>query len=292
MRDLQLVLALAAAGSTSRATRTLHLTQPAISRALVVAEEKLGVQLFERRPRGLSLTEAGERLVAGAPAVLEALGALERSLRPNTPPRTRLRLVCECYTAYRWVPSALRQLAPALPGLELRIEMGHTEDPIAALTRGDIDIALLTTSATRGAGLDEVPLFSDELVFVLAPSHPLAARSRLSADDLRATTLLTSNVPAPMSRWFLAKVFGRTPPRLQIERLPLTEAVLDVARAGHGVAILSEWVVQPSLGHGDLLVKRLARRLERPWRLGFRKEVRGEALRLRSALRASAPRIA
>jgi LysR family transcriptional regulator, regulator for metE and metH len=86
-------------------------------------------------------------------------------------------------------------------------------------------------------------------------------------------------------------VFGRARPKLRYEKLPLTEAILDLARAGMGIAVLSEWIAGPHLGKGDLVAKRLSvGPLHRHWRLVWRAEVREAALRLLSALEASAPR--
>src|SRR4051812_34294178 len=146
MRDLELALALAAAGSTARAAASLHLTQSAISRALSQAEERLGVQLFERSSRGLSPTPAGARLLAGAPAVLRQLRELERAVAAPAQEPERVRLVCECYTAYRWLPSAIASLRERWSDLLLEVRSEHTRDPVEALLSGKIDVALLTTS--------------------------------------------------------------------------------------------------------------------------------------------------
>ena len=77
VRDLRVVCALACAGTTAKAAAILHLTQPAVSRALLAAEDKLGEKLFERTPRRLVATAAGERLLAGASRLLIELGDLE-----------------------------------------------------------------------------------------------------------------------------------------------------------------------------------------------------------------------
>src|SRR5690349_2065821 len=110
VRDLELVLAVAGAGSTVGAASRLHLTQSAVSRGLIVAEEKIGTRLFHRDARGLAPTTAGERLINGAGAVLAQLAHLEAHVREPVSQPTRIRLVCECYTAYRWLPSALMRL--------------------------------------------------------------------------------------------------------------------------------------------------------------------------------------
>ncbi|HEX5661248.1 MAG TPA: LysR family transcriptional regulator [Polyangiales bacterium] len=77
VRDLRLVLAIEATGSTTAAAPLLHLTQPAVSRAVLALEDKLGAQLFERTPQGLSATERGQRLLVGARRLLAELSALE-----------------------------------------------------------------------------------------------------------------------------------------------------------------------------------------------------------------------
>lgn len=290
-RDLRLVLALASAGTTAGAAALLHLSQPAVSRALLAAEERLGLALFDRTPRGLLPTPAGERLVSAAARLLAELGEVERELRAPSLRATRLRVVCECYTAYHWLPGALQTMRKSFPGLEISLAVQHTADPVAALVAGEIDAALLTSARLSSGPLEERPLFADEVVFVMAPTHPLADRRVISRDDLRATTLLTSNVPSQEASWFMQQVFGRARPRLRFERVPLTEAILELARAGMGVAVLSEWIASPHLGAGDLVVKRLASGpLRRPWRLAWRREVGAAGERLLAALEASVPR--
>ena len=291
VRDLRVALALASAGTTARAASILHITQPAVSRALCAMEERLATALFERTARGLVPTAAGERLLAGAAQLVAELCDLEHRVRAPAAERVRVRLVCECYTAYHWLPSALVSMRQSLPDLEVALAVEHTDDPIAAMEAGEVDIALVTTARVP-RGLEERPLFTDEIVFVMAPSHPLAARKALTPADLRATKLLSSRAPAAEKHWFLTKVFGRARPVLDFDRIPLTEAILDVARAGLGVAVLSEWIASPHLGKGDLVARRLTvGPLRRPWRLAWRREVEDPALRLLAALTTTVPRI-
>ncbi|WP_426746018.1 LysR family transcriptional regulator [Myxococcus faecalis] len=291
IKDLRVVMALASAGTTAQAASLLHLTQPAVSRALLSAEDKLGATLFDRTPRGLVLTDAGRRLVAGAGKLLVELGELEREVRTPATPPVRLRLVCECYTAYHWLPSLLMELRRSIPRLTVDLAVEHTLSPLPALEAGDIDVALLTNSPLRRSSTFEVrPLFHDELVFVVAPSHPLAARKTFTAEDLKAHTLLTSHTPRAQDVWFVNQIFGRERPRLRVERIPLTEALLDLARAGLGVAVLSEWIVAPHLARGDLVLRRLdTGPLERPWRIAWRREAGDAAARLGKALLGLAP---
>jgi len=289
-RDLHLVLTLASAGSTSKAASSLHLTQSAVSRALLQVEDKMGMRLFDRTAHGLAPTAAGQRLLDGAGPVLAQLLALETSLEVPEQPPAKLRVVCECYTAYRWLPSAIMKMRSSMPTVELAMVVEHTGNPVPALLSGDIDVALLTTAPVRG-GLRAQPLFTDEIVFVMSGTHPLASRASIQPDDLAKYPMLGGATPPAERRWFLSKVFGRKVPPLQRLQFPLTEAVMDAARAGMGIAAMSEWIAGPYLG-GDLLIKRLASGpLMRPWRIAFRRETEPLAVRIASALADCTPRI-
>jgi LysR family transcriptional regulator for metE and metH len=292
VRDLQIVLALASAGSTVKAAASLHLTQSAVSRGLLVVERKVGRPLFERTARGLTPTSTGQKLLSGATSVLEQLADLESQVRAPGKEPAQIKLVCECYTAYRWLPSALTTLRHRLPDVELQLAVDHTHAPVDGLVSGDVDIALLTTAPVRGKVHDRA-LFSDEIVFVVASSHPLAARASITAADLREHPLITGNAPPGETRWFTSTVFGRKMPAdVRFLRFPLTEAIIDAARAGMGIAILSEWIAAPYLSGGGIVIKRLASGpLQRPWRIAFRKECDGIAADLAAALAECAPRI-
>jgi LysR family transcriptional regulator for metE and metH len=292
VRDLEVVLALATSGSTVKAARELHVTQSAVSRSLLLAEEKLGTRLFERRARGLTPTAAGERLIEGASAVLAHFAELEKHV--SAPPRapTHVRLVCECYTAYRWLPSTLAQLHRSMSSLKVSLPVEHSGAPVDALLAGDVDIALLTTASVR-APLLESKLFSDEVVFLVSVTHPLASRAGIAPADLaRHPIIVSTQTPEAEARWFFARVFGRSKPKLERLRFPLTEAIVDAARAGMGIAILSEWIAAPYLESGDLVVLRLkSGALHRPWRMAFRPEAAAPARRLAAALQHAAPRV-
>lgn len=289
--DLELVIALAETGSTVRASSVLHLTQSAVSRGLLAVEEKLGTRLFERKARGLELTAAGRRLVGAAGGVLARLVELEEEVRTGVAGETPLRVVCECYTAYRWLPGTLAQLRP-LFGPELTVALEHTEAPVRALLARDVDVALLTTSKVP-AGLVEEPLFSDEIVFVVSPTHPLAREDAIGPHDLTRHPLIASTAtPVPEQQWFERQVFGRARPRLERLLFPLTEAVIDAARAGMGVAAMSEWVARSYVASGDLVARPLRKkRLHRPWRIAYRREVAAGAKKLATALAGAPPRL-
>lgn len=290
--DLLLVMALAEQGSTVNASSALHLGQSAVSRRLLAIEQKLETRLFERNARGLALTAAGRRFVAAAGPVLAQLLELEATVRNGTSYTSPIRVVCECYTAYRWLPSALPLLERQL-GSELHISIEHTADPVRALSKANVDLALLTTSnvpKTHG----EMPLLHDEIVFLVSATHPLALRPSITPAELaRVPMIVSTATPEPERRWFMRALFGARAPRLQRHAFPLTEAVIDATRARMGFAPMSEWVAREYLAEGDLVALRLPRKqLRRPWRLAYRREAESIARQFASLLQSSAPHLA
>jgi LysR family transcriptional regulator for metE and metH len=85
-------------------------------------------------------------------------------------------------------------------------------------------------------------------------------------------------------------VFGARTPTLTTLRLPLTEAIVDAARAGLGIAVLSEWIASSYLDH-TLVAKRMKKPLRRPWRIAYRPEAADRARQLAAALAGMAPRL-
>lgn len=289
VKDLRVVLAIASAGTTAAAAVRLHLTQSAVSRALALAERHAGVQLFERTPSGLVPTAAGQWLEASAARLLADLTAVEQSLRLPVEIPERVRLVAECYMVYPWLAPAAVRLRRTLPRLSLAIAFEHTHQAVSALASGKVDVALLTSKAP--ARMLSRPLFEDEIVFLVAQDHPLAARPHIEPADLLSHTLLVST-NLEEARWFCKKVFGRPSVALDAYRLPVTEALVELARAGLGIAVLSEWVARAYLNapdHGLRVLRLRSGPLSRSWILAYPRSASGVSELLLEAVVAARP---
>ena len=263
-RALRLVQAIRDAGTVTAAASRLHLTQPAVSQALTDLERRLGVRLFHRGRR-MSPTAAGRRLADAANGVLEELARLEAEVRGHASAAFGpLRLTTECYTCYHWLPAALGELQQKFPEVQLELVPEATRVPIPALLDDRVDLAIVY-SQVSDRRLQQLPLFRDELVAAVAPSHRLAERRYLTPRDLEQEHLLLHVEPqrSTVVAEFLTPT-GIAPRR--ISTLQLTEAVLETARAGMGVALLARWAAAPLLRAGALRAVRLGRSgLVRQW---------------------------
>jgi LysR family transcriptional regulator for metE and metH len=258
IRHLKLVAAIAEEKSVTRAANRLHLTQSALSHQLRDAEEKLGRLLFERRNKKMQLTPAGERLLHSAQKVLDEIEGAESEIRSSSlETRGTLRLSTQCYTVYHWLPSRLKLFQKKFPGVEVQLVVDATPHPFEALLEERIDLAI-AHDPIRNRKIVYTPLFRDEMVVVVPPGHPWAAKPFVAAEDFAEENLII--YPPREESFVLQKLIvpAGVKPR-GIRQVMLTEATVELVKAGMGVAVLMKWAVAPDLAAGTLRGVRLTR---------------------------------
>src|SRR5437667_304872 len=238
-RHLRLVAAVAEHGTLTKAGRVLHLTQSGVSRQLLDLETSLGLPLFHRLGKRMVPTPAGERLLVAARRTLPQLTDVEEELR---------------------------RFARRFPQVDVHIVAEATHHPVPALLDGRIDLAIVSND-DHDDRLAYVPLFTDELVALLRPDHPLSDKPFLTAADFADQHLFVYLLPPGENDVFtkLLSPAGVTPRR--VSGVQLTEAILELVKGGAGIAVLARWAVTPHLKTGELTAVPLTRRgLERRWR--------------------------
>jgi LysR family transcriptional regulator for metE and metH len=266
LRDLRLVASIAQSGGLGAAARRLHLTQSALSHHLKALEERMGANFFDRVGRGLVLNARGARLVELAERLWPEVLAVERALSlPQTLP-SKLRLTSGCYTAYPWLPEALRRLSAAVPGTRVEVVVDATRRAAEALLSGEVDLALMPW-LTPDARLLARPVFEEEISAVMLPNDPLAKRATVPVSALATRRVLVHEVPPDELVW-TRKVLGRSFSALRhAERVPLTEAMVALTKLGQGVSLLGPWAIRAEIERGELVSRPLRPRLRRPFAL-------------------------
>ncbi len=257
-RHLRLLHAIVEEGGVSAAARKLHVTQPALSHQLHAAEDELGVRLFDRINKKMVLTQAGRRLLDRSRPILQELDVAEKELRLSPSAPAPLRTSTECYTCYHWLPARLQLFHETFPDADVQIVVEATHHPLPALLEGSLDIALVTNSR-KHSRVEFHPLFDDELVVILHPDHPLARNKFVRPEDFADQHFLLYDIPrndSTVLRQILAPA-GVTP--RTISHVPLTEAILEMVRAGLGIAVFARWAVAPLLASSELRAVRLTR---------------------------------
>jgi LysR family transcriptional regulator for metE and metH len=267
LRHLRLVAAVAESGGQTRAARRLNLTQSALSHQLRELESRIGCPLFIRASRRMVLTAVGERILASARRVLHEVESLERDLTAEAASGGAgvVRLATECYTCYHWLPGVVTAFRQEWPRVDVRIVAEATADPVRALLDGALDLAIVAGDVDERR-LGCTSLFEDEQVVVVAPNHALATHKFIAPEELRNEHLILYTTHSSESS-VLREVLrpAGVEPR-QLTRVQLTEAIVELVKAGLGISVLARWAIAPQLREGSLVgVPLTARGFHRRW---------------------------
>jgi LysR family transcriptional regulator for metE and metH len=270
VRHLRLVTALAATGNMTRAAHQLHLTQSALSHQLRDIEDRLGRRLFERESKLMRPTPAGQHLLETARRVLADLERTEQELRDGgRPSRQSLRISTECYTCYHWLPDLLKAFRRKHPLVDVEIVADATRRPLPSLLDGKLDLAIVVDQLANRR-IEYRPLFADELVAVLPAGHRLTGRPYLVAADLEDEHLLVYDAPRSELSIFTEVLdpAGVTP--REVSRIQLTEAIVEMVKAGLGVGVMARWAIAPHVEAAAVAARPLTKKgLHRRWHAGI-----------------------
>ena len=272
LKDLRLIRRIAEHGSLTRAATLLHVTQSAVSQRLTSLQHRLSLTLFEKRDGRLRATAAGQRLLDAARNVDQELTLAFEDLRHiKSGEEERLRITTQCYTCYRWLPFVIRNLHARFPRTQIDVVPDATDDPYEALMRDRIDVAIVSDRSIP-RDFRESALFDDELFAVMSQSHALAQRRYLTPANFEKQTVI---VYSGRQHAILEEVLhpaGVSPGKLV--EIRITEAIVELARSGHGIAVLSGWAFHDLEDRHGLVAVRITRGgFKRCWRAVSRKTV-------------------
>ncbi|GAB2312965.1 LysR family transcriptional regulator [Stenotrophomonas geniculata] len=192
LKQLEFAVALAEEGNFTRAAERCHVVQSALSHQIAYLEQELGTPLFERLPRQVRATAAGQALLVHARQVLVSLRHLRADVAAVSGEVRGLLAIGQISSLTGIdVVAMLAAFQQAHPQVEFQLRVDKSEDLIAQVQSRDLDVALVGLSPS--AGLDGVchqMLQEEDLVAVLAPSHRLARRKRLPLTELQDEALV------------------------------------------------------------------------------------------------------
>lgn len=254
-RHLRTIKAIHDTGSVAGAAAQLNITQSALSHQIKGIEDQAGVELFVRRSKPLRLSAAGLRMLATANRILPEIAALEAEFDGVLQGRVgRLHVAIECHACFEWLFPVLDGFRRAWPEVDVDIRPRLAFDALTALTREDVDF-VVSSDPVDIPGVEFVPLFDYEPIFVAPANHPLAAKDWIEADDFAGETLLTY----PVERGKL-DVFTHilTPAGVEpgaVRHVELTAMILLLVASGRGVTVLPDWVLRQVWHSADYVTK-------------------------------------
>src|SRR6267143_1417398 len=240
LRHLRYFVAVADAGNlTVAAQRTLHTSQPSLSRQIRDLEDEVGTPLLTRRARGVDLTPAGRAFLDHARSVLSQVeAASEAARRVAGPAKPCFAMGFLTGHELTWMPEALRILRDELPNIDVMISSQYSPLLANALLKGTVDAAFLR----RERGVPDLAfrlLVKDPLVVILPSDHHLAALQAISPKDLVGETFVTVSKTAPVLRGVIDNYLKRS----GIDITPAHEADhvtmgISLIMSTHGVGLL------------------------------------------------------
>ena len=265
-RQLRAFVTLAKTASFTRCGQELFLSQSAVSHSLKGLENDIGCRLFDRLGKRMHLTPAGEHLLHYAEKILHEMASARESItRLGKWGKGRLRLAASSTVCRYILPNVLRDFRKEFPDWLVSLELADAPQAVELLRERAIDLAF-TLAPPAADSFEFVPLFTDELAFLVAPGHPWSALGRVVREDIPTQNFILYRQPSHTFQ-LVEKYFHREGMvlRLAIETGSM-DAIKELVKLGLGVGVLAPWVARRELEEKSLLALPLGKRkLKRSW---------------------------
>ncbi|MEX2184323.1 MAG: LysR family transcriptional regulator [Chloroflexota bacterium] len=255
--QVEAFLEIARRGNLSRAAEALHVTQPAVTARLQALESEVGSALFRRGRRGMSLTDAGRAFLPYAERAMLALdegASLVRGLAHGGTGELVLGAAPAVSTYV--LPALLVRFTDRHPRVRLVVRTGHSEEILEMALRREIDLGLVRE--LRHPDIESRPLYEDELLLVVHPSHPFAERGRIAVEEIGGARLIlfdrTSSYYDLTNAYF--RQAGVVPDGVM--ELDNIDSAKQMVGQGLGIALLPHTAVASELADGRLAVVALS----------------------------------
>lgn len=246
-RGLRYLAAVAHSGSIQAASRDVAISASAIDRQLLQLEEELGVPLFEREPRGVRLTAAGEAVLAMAGRWRSDLQRLQTEIKQlQGVHQGHVRLAAMDSHANGLLPGLIEAIGRDHPGIVLEVEIATPDEAVRRLTDGEAEVAIAFNVRPQR---DLHIVWTTELPLgcMLARDHPLAGRSTLSLKDVAGLPMAVQSRALAIRRYLERRhawLLAEARPPLVTNSLQLVKSVVC---SGSYVAITSELDAAPEI---------------------------------------------
>ena len=190
LTELKYIVAVARERHFGRAAEACFVSQPTLSVAVKKLEEELDVKLFERGANEVSVTPLGEQIVRQAQLVIEQAAALKEMAKLGKDPLSGPLRMGVIYTIGPYLlPDLVRQAIARVPQMPLMLQENFTAKLLDMLRLGELDCAILA-EPFPDTGLAMAPLYDEPFVAAVPTKHALAKRKTISAEELKAETML------------------------------------------------------------------------------------------------------
>jgi DNA-binding transcriptional LysR family regulator len=254
LRQLKVFAAVARHLSFARAAEEMNLTPPAISMQIKELESEVGLPVFDRSSRHVSLTMVGEYVLAHAQRVLRSLRDAEDMVARFRGLRTGPLDIGMVSTASYFLPRMLAQFRTDHPGIEIRLRVCNNRDEMVGLLReGVVELAIMGRPPQGWPSRAE-PFAMHPHVVLTAPDHAFAHAEEVSARSVAEEGFIVRETGSG-TRAALEEYLGHHHLRVRVVmQMSSNEAIKQAVMSGMGIALLSLHTIALELEHGLVAV--------------------------------------
>ncbi len=254
LNHLAIFQAVAEAGSIGGGAARLHISQPAVSKQLKDFESVLGLPLFDRLPKGVRLTAAGEQLLVYARRISATENAAEQALVEIRDLHAgKLAIGASTTIGNYLLPALLAEYRRTRTGIEIVLEIANTELIQRKLLDNALDLGL-TEGFVDSTELHAEVFAMDQIVVIAAPDHPLAKRTDLTLQQLCHEPCVLRE-PGSGTRSVIEHMLTqRGLQHAAAMSLGSTEAIKRAVAAGAGISLVSRLAVSSELAAKTLVL--------------------------------------
>ncbi|MET0066136.1 MAG: LysR family transcriptional regulator [Candidatus Thiodiazotropha sp.] len=274
LRQLKVFQVVAEHLNYTRAAKTLHLTQPAVSMQVKQLEEAVGLPLFEQAGKKILLSEAGREIYQYARSIFQTFEEMDEVIAALKGLGTGHLNIAVASTVNYFAPRLLAAFSRSYPGIDLRLDVTNRQRLMGLLKSNEIDIVLMGLPP-EDIDLEYEPFMENPLVVIAPAGHPLDGVSRIPVQRLKDEVFIMreegSGTRLAMERFF-AEQNIEISAGMQMTR---NEAIKQAVRAGMGLSVVSTHTIELEVETGRLVILDIEGfPLQRHWYLVHRKNKR------------------
>ncbi|TWU03626.1 LysR family transcriptional regulator [Neorhodopirellula pilleata] len=220
----------------TRAAERLNVSQPALSRSIQRLEEEIGQPLFDRKPRSVDLTDAGQLFLKRAQQILLSLEDCKAEICDDGQ-SGRIRVAAIPTIAPYFLPGLLRDFSKSHPKAQILVQEDTTDEIMRLCKQGELDVAIVALPVSARY-VEIKPLFDEELSLVMPSDHPLAKKKRIRIGDIDRYAFILLNEAHCLSDNIVSLCRQKSVQPVAIERASQLAMVQELVSLGHGISMI------------------------------------------------------
>jgi LysR family cys regulon transcriptional activator len=236
----------------TEAAKSLHTSQPGVSKAIIELEEELGIEIFARHGKRLKrVTEPGQLVRQSIELIMREVGNLKRIGDEYSAEDSGTLSIATTHTQARYVlPGPVSRLRAAYPKVNVSLHQG-APDQVAQMVIDEVaEIGVATESLANFPELVTLPCYEWQHMLVLPLDHPLCLKDRVTLEDLATEPLITYH-PSFTGRTKIDQAFAtrNLHPRIALEAID-SDVITTYVKLGMGVGIAAEMAMRDVASEG------------------------------------------